>query len=169
MSRQKRQPAAGRPQKEATMTVQVVHLRAEAKWGCSGQYIARLVGRAPKYTFGRVFVGSKYGKRGESTAYDTDESGLFEICNVGKRGKEKEFWLVLPYGNGLTLLRSDLDDAMAIAKRLDKHEKLEEIIAIELGDELKNYDGTPKLKDDGTPRHELVYTIRTPAKAAAAV
>ena len=150
------------------MTTRVIHLHAESKWGVSGQYIARIIGRAAKYTFNRSFVGSRSGKRREDTIYDTDEPGLFEVCDVTRHGKSKGYFLILPFGDGLYLFRSDLEDAMAIAKRIDAHETLDSIVVVERGELATNADGTPKLKDDGTPAHKLVYVLTNPKTEAVA-
>lgn len=113
-----------------------VKLVAESKYGKSGQYIARISGRAPKVQFARTFVGSKSGKRNETTTYETDEVGLYEICDVTKSGKDKSFALVLPWNGGLRRLWSDLEDFLIIAKRLDEGEALDAIVRFERGEQL---------------------------------
>lgn len=111
-----------------------VKLTAESKYGYSGQYIARITGRAARVQFAREFVGTKWGKRSEGTTYETDETGLYEECDVDKHGKKKSYALVLPWKDGLRKLYSDTDDALVIAKRLDDGEKLEDFVVLELGD-----------------------------------
>lgn len=111
-----------------------VKLSAESKFGHSGQYIAHIVGRAEKVQFNREFVGIRTGRRNEYSCYETDEIGLYEECDVGKSGKSKAYALVLPWRDGLRKLYSDTADALAIAKRLDNGEKLEDFVFIELGD-----------------------------------
>lgn len=174
------------------MASSVVHLSAESKYGYSGQYIAKLTGRDPsRVQFKREFCGSKSGKRQECTFYDTDESGLFEICDVGKHGKSKTFVLVLPWEDGLKKVTSDLEDALKIAKRLDSGETLTDIVALEHGDAVTQTEWygccsvcerelatgeacpehpddrvsrsrqVPKLSEDGTPIHVLVYDIKS--------
>lgn len=115
---------------------ETISLFAESKWGCSGQYIARLVGRDPKVQFSRQFVGRKSGKRLERSEFETDEPGFFEICDVDKRGKSKEFRLILPWRDGLKSIRTDMADALKICKRLDAGEKLTDVVALELGEPL---------------------------------
>jgi hypothetical protein len=111
-----------------------VRLSVESKFGFSGQYIARITGRAPKVHFAREFVGSKFGKRSECTAYETDETGMFEECDVTKSGKQKSYALVLPWKDDLRKLYTDLDDALIIAKRLGEGESLEEVVVLEPGE-----------------------------------
>lgn len=122
------------------MSQQIIHLAAESKYGFSGQYIAKLTGRAERVQFNRTFVGSKSGKRGELTTYETDEIGLYELCDVGKRGKDKSYVLVLPRNDGLILLNSDIEDALKIAKRLGAGERLEDIVVVELGEQLYRFE-----------------------------
>lgn len=116
-----------------------VKLSAESKYGFSGQYIAHILGRAAKVQFNREFVGNRWGKRNEGSSYETDEIGLYEECDVGKSGKTKSYVLVLPWKDGLRKLYSDTNDALAIAKRLDDGERLEEFVVCELGEELTEY------------------------------
>lgn len=118
------------------MASETITLSAESKFGHSGQYIAKLVGRAERVQFDRVFVGAKFGKRSECTSYETDEAGLYEVCDVGKRGKDKTYYLVLPWHEGLIKLTSDSADALKIAKRLGAGERLEQIARACLGDPL---------------------------------
>jgi len=172
-----------------------VTLSAESKYGFSGQYIARILGRAAKFQFNREFVGSKSGKRLDVSSYTTDEPGLYETCDVTKHGKEKAYLIVMPWKDDLRKLASDTEDALAIAKRLDSGEALEQIVALELEPmnetkyavrctECKRDDlvdghcpdhpeapvvnsgvEVPKLKEDGTRAHRLVYAIRKPGEA----
>jgi hypothetical protein len=146
-----------------------VTICAEAKYGFSGQYIAKIIGRAARVQFNREFCGRKYGKRGESTSYETDEIGLYEAADVSKSGKSHRYLLILPWRDELKKFVSDHEDALALAKRLDDGESLTDIVAVELGDPILDSDGTPKLKDDGTPRHSLVYVIRTKTEAKATI
>ena len=118
------------------MASETITLSAESKFGHSGQYIAKLIGRAERVQFERVFVGAKFGKRAECTSYETDESGLYEVCDVAKRGKDKSYYLVLPWREGLIKLTSDSTDALKIAKRLGAGERLEQIVRACLGDPL---------------------------------
>jgi hypothetical protein len=114
----------------------IVKLSAESKYGCSGQYIALLTGRAAKVQFNRSFVGTKSGKRGDFTTYETDECGLYEVCDIGKHGKDKTYYLVLPWRDEIRKLPSNHENALAIAKRLDGGERLEDFIICELGEPL---------------------------------
>lgn len=111
-----------------------VKLNAEAKFGKSGQYIARIVGRDDRVQFARSFVGSKFGKRSECTSYETDVPGLYEICDVTKSGKTKSYALVLPWRGGLRRVWSDLEDFLILARRLEDGEFLPDIVRLEAGD-----------------------------------
>jgi hypothetical protein len=172
-----------------------ITLEAESKYGFSGQYIARITGRAAKFQFNREFVGNKYGKRSEGSSYETDEVGLYEECDVDKHGKKKSYVLVMPWKDDLRKLYSDMEDALKIAKRMDGGETLEQIVQLELEpmneakyavrcSECKRDDlvdgkcpdhpeapcynsavDVPKLKEDGTRVHRLIYTIRSPGEA----
>lgn len=118
-----------------------IKLDAQASYGLSGQYIARITGRAAKVQFAREFVGTKYGKRREGTSYETDEAGLYEECDVDKHGKKKSFALVLPYKDTLRKLYTDTDDALIIAKRLDAGEHLEDFVNFGRGEPLTDSQG----------------------------
>jgi hypothetical protein len=174
-----------------------VKLNAESKYGFSGQYIARITGRAAKFQFNREFVGNKYGKRNECSSYETDEIGLYEECDVTKSGKTKSYALVMPWKDDVRKLYSDTEDALKIAKRLDDGETLDQIIVLELEPMTETKYGSqctvcqrsenldpgphcpdhpnaplstisvdvPKLKEDGTVAHRLVYKIRSPGEA----
>jgi hypothetical protein len=98
-----------------------VTLVAEAKYGSEGkQYIARITGRHPKFTFAREFVGQKTGKRRDFAEYMTDEPGLYMTCDIDKKGnKDETFWIVydLP-GSGLLKAATTKEIAMMLAKRI---------------------------------------------------
>lgn len=136
----------------------MITLQAEAKYGYEGkQYVARIVGRDPKFTFTREFIGQKWGKRRGSTTAEVDTPGLYVICDVDKKGKSELFRIVLDSAGGLIELRAGGDNldnldgkdaAMQIAKRLDLGESLEQIVELQTG-----LDGKPK------------YRIRTKAQA----
>lgn len=142
------------------MSSTTITLAVSASYGYGRkQYVARITGRAAKVTFARDFVGQKYGKRQESTSYDTDEVGLYELCSIDRKGqKEQRYRLILPAPGaaacegvagdaeeegrvdegaalretaaGLVVVRASKEEAMAIAKRLDKGEQLVEIVRI---------------------------------------
>lgn len=138
-----------------------VEFSASADYGLSGQYIARLTGRAPKVTFAREFIGHKWGKRNEGTTALVDEPALIEVVNVTRKGKDRNYWLVVEHGGELERLRTDEDDAMAIAKRLDGGETITEIIetTLEVRDAEKYPDAKPK----------LVYAIRSKGESKKAI
>ncbi|MCK9567505.1 hypothetical protein M0R72_00985 [Candidatus Pacearchaeota archaeon] len=175
-----------------------ITLSAESKFGYRGQYIARLRGRAAKFEFDRDFIGNKYGKRLDCTTVETDETGLYETCDVGKHGKDKSYYLVLPWNDGIVRLVSDHEDALAIAKRMSAGECIADIVAVERGDVVMvttypricgacgaTCDGwtcacgstdvhqqtvqTAKLKEDGSEVHSLAYVIRGKCEAKKAI
>lgn len=107
-------------------------LRASARYGYGGkQYIARIIGRDPKYTFDRQFVGSKNGKRRESADYRTDEPGLYVTCDIDRKGaKDETYRLVESDGkDGLTESICSKEEAMKIAKLLDAGKSFPEAVA----------------------------------------
>lgn len=137
---------------------------ASADYGLSGQYIARLRGRAPKVTFEREFLGHKWGKRNEGTTALVDEPALVEVVNVTRKGKDRNYWLVVEYAGELARLRTDEDDAMAIAKRLDGGETITEIIETTL-----EVPDAEKLAQYPDAKAKFVYTIRSKGEAKKAV
>ena len=113
----------------------MITITAKADFGMSGQYVARINGRDSKYTFNREFLGRKSGKRNETTEADTDEEGLYERCDVTKRGKDSSFLIILTINGDLYAFKSDKEDAMKIAKEMDSGRKLAEIVSGKLSDE----------------------------------
>lgn len=107
----------------------MISLSASADYGLSGQYIAHITGRHPKYTFDRQFIGRKGGKRNEVSEADVDDPGLYECCDIDKKhGKESHFYLVLEINGNLHKFKSDKEDAMTIAKALDAGRPFNEIV-----------------------------------------
>lgn len=105
---------------------------ASAAFGKSGQYIAKITGRDEKKTFAREFIGEKSGKRNEITSVETDEIGVYEDCDVNKKGsKEVGYLVVLPSPAGeLESYRLEKDEALTAAKRLDAGESVEDMFEI---------------------------------------
>jgi hypothetical protein len=106
----------------------MISLSASADFGLTGQYVARITGRDAKFTFAREFVGAKYGKRNEGTSADVDDPGLYECRDVTRKGRVDRFWLVVEVDGQLVKLRSDKEDAMAIARALDDRRPFVEIV-----------------------------------------
>jgi len=108
-----------------------IKLQADAAYGCKGQYIARITGRDAKYTFARTFIGRKEGKRGDATVALIDVPGLYEICDVGTRGKQSFFRLILSQasaeGAGLGKFNASETDALLIARQLEDGIALDQI------------------------------------------
>lgn len=149
---------------------QTITLSASSDYGQSGQYICRITGRAERVQFDRNFCGTRSGKRNDFTSYETDEIGLYETQSCTHKGKKRNYYLVLPWRDGIKKLVTDHEDALIIAKRLDGGEILTEVVGCELGDPLTNSDGTPKLaEDDQRPLFALVYTIRSKQEAKQAI
>lgn len=114
-----------------------ITLRAEASYGFGGkQYIARIIGRDPKFTFNREFVGTKGGKRREVCEYMTDEPGLYVTCDINRKGgKDETYYLVETYyligENGPDNLKKSLcakESAMKIAKLMDSGKSFQEAV-----------------------------------------
>jgi len=99
-----------------------ITLRATAKYGFGGkQYIARITGRDPKFTFAREFVGTKGGKRKEDSEYMIDEPGLYVTCDIDRKGNKDETYLIIEQdGDNLKETICDKESAMKIAKLMDK-------------------------------------------------
>ena len=133
-----------------------VTLNAEGSYGHERQYIARIVGRDHKFTYHREFVGRKAGR---STSATVDEPGLYELCDIDKKGrKESRFRIVVTAGEDLISLRAGADNAdgaapeavaLAIAKRLDAGESIADMIQLLPGE---------------LPGAETKYHLRTPSE-----
>lgn len=104
----------------------MVTLTAEAAYGLTGQYVARLTGREPKFTFAREFLGRKEGKRYERTAAEVDIAGLYETCDITKSGKASRFWWLADGG----LVEVRRADAMTIARAMDTGRLAEQIVSV---------------------------------------
>jgi len=130
----------------------MITINVESKeYGNSKQYIAHITGRAAKFTFERNFVGRRSDR---FTSYSTDEAGLYENCDINRKGQKECGYLVVataPDGE-LVKMRSNLDEAMEIAKRMDAGEALESMIEI-VGKEGAGW----------------TYTLRTKSEAKAAI
>lgn len=106
-----------------------------------GQFIARIHGRDSKFVFNREFIGGKEGRRGETTTADVDDTGLYELREIGKKGdKLEKYRLVVEYDGELYSLRAmgdSLDErdgkeaAMKIAKYLDNGYHFDDIIQVD--------------------------------------
>lgn len=118
-----------------------VTMTAESRcYGNHKQYIARLVGRDPKYTFQREFIGRKSG-RGDVTTATVDECGIYEICEINKKGgKESVYRIVVETIDGLVIMRAggeNLDNAdphaviMGILRRMDAGESLASMLELQ--------------------------------------
>lgn len=110
-------------------------------YGNNKQYIARITGRDSKFTFCREFTGRKEGRRGDRTLANVDTPGLYELCDIDKRGnKEPHFRIVVDHPAkpdeliNFAAAAANADDqdgtdvALKIAKRLDAGESLSDMI-----------------------------------------
>jgi hypothetical protein len=118
---------AATPRGENKLITITVSSRA---FGKNQQYIARITGRAPKINFAREFVGRRSGKRMETTEYSTDEPGLYEDCDIDRKGSKQVGYLIVTHtpSGEVVKMRSDLEDAMRIGKRFDEGESIDKII-----------------------------------------
>lgn len=110
-----------------------ITLSASARFGYGGkQFVARITGRHSKFVFEREFLGRKEGKRGESTSATVDEPGLYTERDVDSKGRADDTYrLVWRDGDTLHVDAVSLEDAMAVARRLDNGDDVQ-IAALEL-------------------------------------
>jgi hypothetical protein len=144
------------------MTTGTIELTVTSRcYGNSGQYIARITGRAEKYTYAREFVGRK---RDRDTSAIIDEPGIYEECDIDKKGR-KDLTYVYVYARTAELppltetsnphfgyVSLSESDVMQVTKRLDAGESLTDILAVAL-------DG------DGDGDRWYGYTVRTKGEA----
>ena len=98
-----------------------VTLSAGAKYGFAGkQFVARITGRHPKFTFAREFVGGRQGKRGDSSEATIDEEGLYQTRDVDKHGSDDSYYLIWRDGSEMEKLPVSKETAMSLARALDK-------------------------------------------------
>lgn len=122
---------SGRDGRRKKRHVATITLSAKSDFGKTGQYIARLTGRDKKVQFAREFVGTKSGKRNDWTSFETDETGVFEINDETRKGRDRSYVLVVEWNDDLHKFTSDKEDALAICKRLQTGESFDEMIAVE--------------------------------------
>lgn len=125
-------------------------------FGESKQYLAHITGRDPKFQLRREFVGRKTGKRNDVTEYSTDEIGIYEDCDIDKKGrKDIGYWLVVNHPAGVLIkVRANLEDVLVLAKRMDAGERLEDMITL-----------APR-SDDAT---KWAYDVRSKTEVKAAI
>jgi hypothetical protein len=137
-----------------------IKITAEARYGYEGkQWIARITGRVSgAATFAREFVGVKSGKRGGFTEALIDEPGLYETCDIDRKGN-KDYSYVFFDGQRRNDGYYGREKAMHFAKHLNK------LVLIEVPD-----------KDDATKttvvcrvRSELTPEERTVLQGAPVV
>ena len=98
--------------------------------GAKKAYLARITGRDSKMTFAREFLG-----RGEVIL---DEPGLYEHRDTDKRGRADDGWILVldcpdfPDQSGGTLRSfwAKKEDAMKIAKEMDKGRRIDHICEV---------------------------------------
>lgn len=135
----------------------VIELSATARYRSEGkQFVARITGRHPKFTFEREFIGRKSGRRGEDTNAKVDEPGLYQTRDIDSKGRADDTFVLIWLDAGSLRERTiDEEDAMAIAKIVGDEEEFHaaavalEIAALERGlshSEGKDPDGIVTLK-----------------------
>jgi hypothetical protein len=118
----------------------MITLTAVSKsYGNNGHYIARVTGRNSKYTFEREFIGRMDGR--EKHAY-IDEPGLYEICDIDKKGRKDQNYRIIvpdpsgeliclrPYGDNLDGVGA-MEIATEVAKRIEAGEQIAGMIQLE--------------------------------------
>lgn len=98
-----------------------ITLSAEAGYNHAGkQFIARIKGRHPKFTFAYEFIGRKEGKRGDLTKAIVDEPGLYIERDVNNKGSITDtFYAVFPFDGKLHKLQITQEQAMGVASVLE--------------------------------------------------
>lgn len=136
---------------------------ATADYGLSGQYVARLRGRHSKFTFEREFLGRKSGKRNEFTQVEIDEPGLYEECDVGKRGKSSTYYAMVPgrTEGGFFAQPIPSASAMALAKLLDAGHAWSELARVHETDDAVVLTLTPAAAKRAAAAHTLESAIET--------
>lgn len=101
-----------------------VTLSASASFGHGGkQFVARITGRHPKFTFEYQFMGRKEGKRGEGTSVAVDDPGLYITRDIDRKGRaEDSYALVYEVEGQFRKLWIAKDWAMKLAKALEANE-----------------------------------------------
>lgn len=108
-----------------------VTLRANSDYGQNGQFVARITGRHPKFTFAYDFLGRRAGKRGDVTEATIDDPGLYVERDVSrKRGKDDSFYVVAMLPTGLRKIPCTTDEMMGFARRIEEGESIT-VIGIE--------------------------------------
>lgn len=110
-----------------------ISLAASASFGNGGkQFIARIVGRHPKFTFEREFIGRKGGKRNESSEAMVDDPGLYQVRDIGRKGNADDSYFVIDLLGDVVVKSLPLgqEEAMKIAKRLGDGESIGHICSL---------------------------------------
>lgn len=94
-----------------------VALRSDSDRGKEDKhFVARIVGRHPRYTFEREFVGKREGKRGESKLALVDSPGLYQVRDAWKRRDEDSYYVIYEFDGDLHKIAVDVDQAMDLAR-----------------------------------------------------
>lgn len=102
-------------------------LTASAEFGHGGkQFVARVTGRHPKFTFAYEFLGRREGKRGESTSVEVDDSGLYVERDIDRKGDATDsFFVIWRDGEEMQKDLVERDEAMAIARKIGDHKPVD--------------------------------------------
>ncbi len=110
----------------------MISFSASARYGYGGkQFIARITGRHPKFTFAYEFIGRKGGKRNEDCSADVDSPGLYITRDIDSKGRvDDDYYVVFECDGVLHKDSCDKDDAMKIGKAMDAGRSFDSIIQV---------------------------------------
>lgn len=105
----------------------IITIGAHSDYGHTGHYVARIKGRSSKFTFNREFIGFKDDRHTEAKI---DDPGIYERVHVTRKGKDTSYIAILPHADGLAAVFVSVEEAMAIAKRLDAGENFTDFVIL---------------------------------------
>lgn len=96
-----------------------VTISASSDYNTAGkQFIRRITGRHPKFTFAGDFIGRRSGKRNDVSSATVDEEGLYQERDVTRKGATDSFALVWLDEGNLLKHYIDEDEALALARQI---------------------------------------------------
>lgn len=96
-----------------------IKFSAEAAFGHTGQFIARVTGPDSRFGVALEFLGHKNGKRGELTTVTIVDSGLYKTRSVDRKGcKDDTYYVVWQLDDVLIQTQVSEADALKLAKDL---------------------------------------------------
>jgi hypothetical protein len=116
----------------------MITLTASADFGYGGkQYIARVTGRDPKWGMRLEFIGSKGGKRDETTTATVDEPGLYKVRGWSRKyHEEATYYIIFEVDGELKRFACKESDASKISKAIVTRE-FREIVTVDPDDNTK--------------------------------